>query len=442
MTIKEIFENKKEEECNVNGWVLSNRGNNKVRFITINDGSCFESLQLVLKGEQAESMDSARIGSSILATGSVKLTPQGNQELEIAIDKVRMLKNTDEDFPLQKQGMSREVLREIPHLRHRTNLFRAVMRIRSTLSQEIHAFFSERNFLNVSSPIITSNDGEGAGESFVVDDESKEMFFGKRATLGVTGQLHAESYANGFGDVYTFAPTFRAEQSHTQKHASEFWMVEPEMAFKGMDDGIKLSDDLLKSVIKNTINKHDKEFSFLEEFVESGLKNKLKNFLDTGIQKIDYSLAIKKLIEVKHLFEEQNIEFGMDLATEHEKYIANNLFKGPVAVVNYPKEIKAFYMKQNNDNKTVAAFDVLVPGIGELVGGSERECDYTKLVKRVNELGMDQSDLQWYLDLRRFGQLQSTGFGLGFERLVMYVTGIENIRDAIPYPRTPNNLKM
>ena len=440
MTIKDIYETKKEQQIEVKGWLISNRGNNKVRFITINDGSTFKNLQIVVK-DQAEEMDKARIGSAIKVVGDVVLTPEGKQELELKAQEIIVLKNTDEDYPLQKQGMSREFLREIPHLRHRTNLFRAVMRVRSTLTQEIHKFFEDRNFLNVASPIITSNDGEGAGEAFVVDDEEKDLFFGKKATLGVTGQLHAEAYANGFGNVYTFAPTFRAEKSHTQKHAAEFWMVEPEMAFTSMDGGIELADDMLKQIIKNTLNKHPEEFEFFEKYVDENLKERLSKFLDQGVQKIDYREAISKLQEVKDIFEEQNIEFGIDLATEHEKYIANELFGGPVAVVNYPKAIKAFYMKQNEDD-TVSAFDILVPGIGELVGGSERETNYDKILERTKELGIDQDDIQWYLDLRRFGQAQSTGFGLGFERLVMYVTGVENIRDSIPFPRTPNNLKM
>ena len=441
MTIKQILKNKIEEEVNIKGWLVSNRGNNKVRFLTINDGSSFSNIQVVVK-EQAEEMDSARIGSAVEVLGNIKLTPGGQQELEVVASKAILLKNTDMDFPLQKNGMSREVLREIPHLRHRTNLFRAVMRIRSTLTMEIHSYFNSKGFLNVAAPIITSNDGEGAGEAFVVDDESKEMFFGKKATLGVTGQLHAEAYSNGFGNVYTFAPTFRAENSHTQKHAAEFWMIEPEMAFKNIFNGIELADDLLKVVIKNTIDKHPDEFNFFEKFIDNDIKSRLNSFISKGVQTIDYSDAVKKLQEVRDKFEIKDIEFGIDLATEHEKYIASELFGGPVAVINYPKNIKAFYMKQNDDNKTVAAFDVLVPGIGELVGGSQRETNYDKLIERINEMGLDQEDLQWYLDLRRYGQHESTGFGLGFERLVMYVTGIENIRDVIPFVRTPKNLKM
>ena len=441
MSIKEIFKNKKETNTKISGWVVSNRGNNKIRFVTINDGSSFESVQIVIK-EQAAEFDSLRIGSSINVEGRIKLTPNSKQTLEIVSNKTILLSQADENYPLQKQGMSREVLRELPHVRHRTNLFRAVMRVRSTLSHEIHSFFSSKDFLLVAAPIITSNDGEGAGEAFVVDDENKGMFFGKKATLGVTGQLHAESYAIGFGSVYTFAPTFRAEKSHTQRHAAEFWMIEPEVAFMNMGGGVKLADQMIKTVIKKTMEKHPKEFEFLDKFIEKDLIKKLSAVIKTGIKTLDYSEAIKILEKNKNIFANKNIKFGIDLATEHERYLAEEYIKGPLAVINYPKEIKAFYMHQNNDGKTVAAFDVLVPGIGELVGGSQREVRLKKLESRITELGIDKEDLEWYLDLRRFGDAGSTGFGLGFERLVMYVTGVDNIRDAIPFPRTPKNLKM
>ena len=440
-TIKQIFSDKTEEKIKVKAWVLTNRGNNKIRFITVNDGSVFNNLQIVVKNP-TEEVDKVRIGAAIEVEGEIKLTPGQKQPLELISDKFTILKNTDEDFPLQKKGMSKEYLREIPHLRHRTNLFRAVMRVRSTLTMKVHEFFGKEGFLNVASPIITSNDGEGAGEAFTVDIDGDKMFFDKKATLGVTGQLQAESYANGFGDVYTFAPTFRAENSHTQKHLAEFWMIEPEMAFKGINEGIETADKLLKYVIKETLEAHPEEFAFFDEFVDKNVTSRLKKYISKEVSRITYTEAIEKLKLVKDKFEEQNIEFGLDLATEHEKYIASEMFDGPVVVMNYPKDIKAFYMKQNNDGKTVAAFDLLIPGVGELVGGSERETDYEKLETRLKEMNIPQEDLQWYLDLRRFGQAQSVGFGVGFERLVMYVTGVENIRDVIPYPRTPNNLKM
>lgn len=315
------------------------------------------------------------------------------------------------------------------------------MRIRSTLTQEIHAWFSLHNFLNCASPIITSNDGEGAGEAFVVDSEEGN-FFDKKATLGVTGQLHGEAYANGFGNIYTFAPTFRAENSHTQKHAAEFWMIEPEMAFVDQKGAIEIADSLLRAVIKNTLEKCKPEFEYLSQKVDEKIYDRLKLFLNNGVKILEYKDAIEELKKVSDKFDIKDIYFGLDLATEHEKYIADVLCNGPVALINYPKEIKAFYMKQNNDGKTVACFDILVPGIGELVGGSQRETDVEKLLRRMKELKIPVEDLQWYIDLRRFGHVESSGFGLGFERLVMYVTGIENIRDVIPFPRTPGQLKM
>ncbi|MCP4336934.1 MAG: asparagine--tRNA ligase [Mycoplasma sp.] len=445
--IKKILSN--VEELNgtsqvIKGWVISNRGNSKIRFLAINDGSTFESIQVVLKEEEKinlEEIDKLRIGSAILINGEVLYTPTGKQSCEIKATSFEILSIADEDFPLQKQGMSKEFLREIPHLRHRTNIGRAVMRIRSTLSQEIHKYFAEKDFLLAAAPIITSNDGEGAGETFVINEEGKDGFFDKKAMLGVTGQLHAESYANGFGKVYTFAPTFRAENSHTQRHASEFWMVEPEVAFADLKEIVSLSDDMLKQVIKNTLEKLPKEFDFLESNSE-GLIKKLNDFINTELKILDYKDAIAQLEKVKDRFKENNISFGIDLSTEHEKYLAKEFIGGPVAIINYPKDIKAFYMHQNDDNKTVAAFDLLVPGIGELVGGSQRECNYEKILTRIKEMDINQNELQWYLDLRRFGQAQSSGFGLGFERLVMYVTGIDNIRDTLPFPRTPGKLLM
>ncbi|MBN3534558.1 asparagine--tRNA ligase [Mycoplasma procyoni] len=446
-TIKEIILNAQKfdgQEIKVLGWLTGSRGNMNIKFVTINDGSTVANLQVVLKKENVnlEEVDKARDGASIKIEGILKYTPDSKQPIELQATKFVLLKNTDEDFPIQKKEISLEALREIPHLRHRTRLFKSIMLIRSTLALEIHKFFSQNNFLYVSAPIITSNDGEGAGEAFVVDDESEGMFFGKKATLGVTGQLHAESYAIGMNKVYTFAPTFRAENSHTKKHAAEFWMVEPEVAFYELKDIMQLADKMLKSVISATIETNSLEFDFLDEYLGIDVRERLKQFIAKELQFIDYRDAIKELQKVKTRFEEQNIEFGLDLGTEHEKYLAEELFKGPVAVINYPKSFKAFYMHQNEDGETVAAFDLLVPGIGELIGGSQREVRYEKLQQRIRELSIPEDDLQWYMDLRRFGDSGSSGFGLGFERLVMYVTAIDNIRDVIPFPRTSNNLKM
>lgn len=447
--IKSLFEKSKEfknKTLEIKAWVTSNRGNKKIRFISINDGSTVQSLQVTCKGEKFDfdKLDQIHLGAAVEVKGIVTLTPKAQQPLELVATKVKLLRDADLDFPIQKQGINLETLRDIPHVRHRTNLLRATMLIRSTLAKEVHKYFDEHGYLYFNAPIITSNDGEGAGETFVVNDEnSKDPFFGTRkATLGVTGQLHAESYAIGFKKVYTFAPTFRAEHSNTKKHAAEFWMIEPEVAFYELKDAIKLADDMLKSVIKNTIKKHPAEFKFLNETVDKGLLERLNHFLKTKLSVIDYRDAIKELAKVKDQFENQDIEFGLDLATEHERYISEKIFNGPVAVINFPKSFKAFYMHQNDDNETVAAFDLLVPGIGELIGGSQREVRYDKLLQRALEVGISQEELQWYLDLRRFGDSGSSGFGVGFERLVMYVTGVDNIRDVIPYPRTSGNIKM
>ncbi|WP_406616171.1 asparagine--tRNA ligase [Mycoplasmopsis hyopharyngis] len=432
-------------ELKVQGWVTSNRGNKKIRFISLNDGSCVQNLQITCKDSNLdfEMLDSISLGTSIEVLGTLKFTPDAKQPIEMIAKEVSILKLADSDYPIQKQEINLETLREIPHLRHRTNLFRTVMLIRSTLSQEIHRYFMDRDFIYVSSPILTGNDGEGAGEMFFVDTDEKEPFFGnKKVSLGVTGQLHAESYAIGFKKVYTFAPTFRAEHSNTKKHANEFWMIEPEVAFAKLQDVIQLSDDLLKNVIRNTIAKHPMEFEYLTSNVDQNLMSKLNTFLNNPLQIIDYKDAIKVLKKNKEKFENQKFEFGLDLATEHERFLAEEYAKGPVAVINFPKDIKAFYMYQNDDGKSVAAFDLLVPGIGELIGGSQRESRYDKLLKRSLEIGIDKDDLQWYLDLRRFGDSGSAGFGIGFERLVMYVTGMDNIRDVIPYPRTNGNIKM
>lgn len=433
-----------KKDIQVKGWLVSNRGNNKIRFITINDGSTIESIQVVLNNDKfdLEEIEKWKIGSAIEVIGDLVQTPNAKQPCEIQAKKISNIAPTDDSFPIQKQEINLETLREIPHVRHRTNTLRAVMMIRSTLAKEIHNFFDSKEFLYLNSPIITSNDGEGAGEAFVVDDENKEPFFSKKATLAVTGQLQGESYAVGFSKIYTFGPTFRAEKSNTKKHAAEFWMIEPEVAFYKLNDIINLADEMLKTVIKKTIEKHPKEFEFLDQRTNGTLIQNLNLFLNNKVKVIEYKEAIEILKNAKIKFEDNNIFFGLDLATEHEKYLTDIHFKAPVVVINYPKEFKAFYMYLNDDDKTVAAFDLLVPGIGELIGGSQREVNIEKLISRMNYYNISIEEMQWYLDLRKFGDAGSSGFGLGFERLVMYVTGIENIRDAIPYPRTFGNLKM
>ncbi|MBN0919494.1 asparagine--tRNA ligase [[Mycoplasma] gypis] len=447
MTIKTLLQNPEkfdQTSFSIKAWVSTLRGNKKIKFLAINDGSSVANLQVVLSAENLdlEKLENVKTGAAVFVEGMLHHTPQAQQPIELKASKFELLANVDEDYPIQKKETTLDFLREVPHLRHRTNILRTVMLIRSTLAQEVHAYFQKHDFVYVNSPIITSNDGEGAGELFVVDDENEDMFFKQKATLGVTGQLHAESYALGFKNVYTFAPTFRAEMSHTSRHAAEFWMIEPECAFYDLHKAIELADDLVKTVIKNTIAKHPQEFEFLVKNVKEDLLEKLNDFVNTKLSVLEYRDALKVLEQNKELFEEKDFSFGVDLASEHEKFLSGEYIGGPVAVINYPKQIKAFYMHQNDDNETVAAFDLLVPGIGELVGGSQRETRYDRLIARMKETNMNIEPLQWYLDLRRFGDAQSAGFGIGFERLVMYVTGMSNIRDVIPYPRTTGNLKM
>lgn len=441
---KQISQLQENVELTIEGWIISNRGNDKIRFITINDGSTIANMQLVVKGELASKKEISEIamGSAVSVIGKLHLTPEAMQPFELSVSKFLYINNPQEDFPIQKKETSLDFLREIPQLRHRTSLFRAIMLIRNSLMFEIHKYFQSKGFLNLSSPIITSNDGEGAGETLLVDDESKDYFFKQKAFLGVTGQLHAESYAEGFKKVYTFGPTFRAENSHTSRHLAEFWMMEPEVAFCDLKGIIEITDDMLKNVIANTLKNYPEEMKFLDSLQNNKLIESLNNFINKKLTIIEYKDVVENLKNYVDKFEEKDIFFGMDLASEHEKFLAENIIKGPVAVINYPKDIKAFYMYQNDDGKTVAAFDLLVPGIGELVGGSQRENRYQKLVDRINELKITQETLQWYLDLRRFGYAQSSGFGLGFERLVMYVTGTSNIKDVIPFPRVAGSIKM
>lgn len=448
MTIKQLFlDTKKIKDQSKNefeGWIINNRGNDKIRFLSLNDGSTINTLQLVVKDKDIKkfNIDKISLGTSVKVSGLLLLTPKAAQPFELVVNNLEVINLVDESFPIQKKETTVDFLREIPHLRHRTNLIKAIMLIRNGLTFEIHNYFQHHDFVNIAAPIITSNDGEGAGETLNVNTNSKEPFFNQNAFLGVTGQLHAEAYAQGLKKVYTFAPTFRAEQSHTSRHLAEFWMVEPEVAFYNLKDAIYLADDLLKTVISNVLKKYPDEMKLLDSLKNNELISTLNRFLDNKLTIMEYKEAVKLLEPKKDQFEEKNIFFGMDLSSEHEKYIAEKIVNGPVAIINYPKELKAFYMYQNDDKKTVAAFDLLVPGIGELIGGSQRESRYAKLEERLKELKIKQEPLQWYLDLRKFGYAPSSGFGIGFERLVMYVTGMANIRDVIPFPRTPGNLKM
>ncbi|MEJ1834260.1 asparagine--tRNA ligase [Mycoplasmopsis synoviae] len=447
MDIKDILLKPKsydQSELTISGWVSYFRGNEKVCFVEINDGSTIKNLQVVFKGFDFKLLENLKPGSAAVIKGKILHTPGKSQEVEMQALELVDYKKADEDYPIQNKEIKLETLREIPHLRHRTKVLRAVMLIRSTLAQEIHKYFIDKNFYYMNSPIITSNDGEGAGETFEVYGSEIKHFFGKnnKATLGVTGQLHGESYAVGFKKIYTFAPTFRAENSNTKKHLAEFWMVEPEVAFANLYDMINLAQDLLKNVLEKTLEKNKFEFEFLSEFLNINLKERIELFTKSDLKIVDYRDAIKELEKHKDKFENKDIKFGLDLGTEHERYLVESIFKCPIALVNFPKAFKAFYMHQNDDGNTVAAFDLLIPQVGELIGGSQREVRYEKLKQRINELNISEKDFKWYLDLRRFGDMGSSGFGLGFERLVVYATGIENIRDSIPYPRTVDNIKM
>ncbi|WP_462088327.1 asparagine--tRNA ligase [Mesomycoplasma hyopneumoniae] len=428
----------------IQGWITNIRGNLKIIFVELNDGSSFKNLQCVLKKEfiDFDKIENLALGVAVEISGIFSNTPERQQFGEVLVETLEIKGNNyNTNFPIQNQEISLEVLRQMPHFRHRSRLFRVIMKLRSALFFEIHKFFRRQGFINFSAPILTSNDGEGAGEVFIVDDENKD-FFNKKTTLGVTGQLHAEAYALGFKKVYTFAPTFRAERSNTRRHAAEFWMIEPEVAFFTLEQIIELAVKLLQKVIKSVIIRNKDEFIFLEKAGDKNLRKRLLQFCDSQVTQISYEKAIELLLEHQEKFEEKDLFFGCDLKTEHERFLTEEIFHMPVVIINYPKNLKAFYMHQNEDGQTVAAFDLLVPGIGELIGGSQREVRYEKLLARMNELNMNIEEFQWYLDLRKYGNPGSSGFGLGFERLLMYITGIENIRDVIPFPRTSKNILM
>ncbi|AOG60057.1 asparaginyl-tRNA synthetase [Spiroplasma helicoides] len=452
MDVKKIFEVYKEyekKEIKLLGRVRSHRQGKVVSFIVLNDGTTLKDLQIVYKADVKgfDKIQSARVSSIIEVTGMVVLTPDKLQPFEVQATELVLLDQSIEDYPLQKKEHSPEFLREISHLRARTKTFQSIFRLRSAAAFAIHEFFQKNNYVYLTSPIITENDAEGAGESFIVttraDNNYEEDFFGKKANLSVSGQLHAESFAQAFQSTYTFGPTFRAENSNTSRHAAEFWMIEPEIAFIDLTGNIKVIEDMLKYVINYIFENNMDELNFCDENLENGLIKKLENIKNSNFVKNTYSEAIEVLsqaVKNGHKFEENDIKFGMDLGSEHEKYICEVVNKCPTFLINYPKEIKAFYMKQNDDGKTVAAVDLLVPGIGELVGGSQREDNYDLLMKRCKEMNINTEELKWYLDLRKFGYFKSAGFGLGFERLVMYITGASNIRDVLPFPRTPKNL--
>ncbi len=455
--VKDLYRNTEkfaEKNVQVSGWVRTVRDSKTFGFIELNDGSFYSNVQIVFddKLENFDEICKLSISSSIIVEGTVVKTENAKQPFEIKASKVEIYDLSDSDYPLQKKRHSFEYLRTIAHLRPRTNTFNAVFRVRSVLSYAIHKFFNERGFVYVHTPIITSSDAEGAGEMFSVSsmdynnlpkcedgsvDFSKD-FFGKNAHLTVSGQLDVENYAFAFRNVYTFGPTFRAENSNTVKHAAEFWMIEPEMCFADLNDDMNLAEDMIKYIISYVLENAPEEMEFFDKFIAPGLLERLHHVVNSEFGRITYTDAIKELEKNNDNFE-YKVFWGADIQTEHERYLSETVFGRPVFVTDYPKEIKAFYMKQNPDGKTVAATDLLVPGIGELIGGSQREEDLEKLKTRMKELGLKEEDYWWYLDLRRFGSSKHAGFGLGFERMMMYLTGMQNIRDVIPFPRTPKN---
>ena len=455
--IKDLFRNKEKydgKEIKVSGWIRTLRDSKTFGFIELNDGSFFKNLQIVFNDtlDNFKEISKLTISSSIIVTGKLIITENAKQPFEVQANKIEIFNVSDQEYPLQKKRHSVEYLRTIAHLRPRTNTFNAVFRVRSLLSYAIHKFFQERNFVYVHSPILTSSDAEGAGEMFRVTtldlenvpktdngkvDDSKD-FFGRPAHLTVSGQLDVETYAFAFRNVYTFGPTFRAENSNTVKHASEFWMIEPEICFADLKDDMNLAEDMVKYIISYVLENAPEEMEFFDKFISPGLLERLNHVINSDFGRITYTDAIKELEKVNDKFEFP-VKWGSDIQTEHERYLSEVVFGKPVFVTDYPKDIKAFYMKQNDDGKTVAATDLLVPGIGELIGGSQREDDLNKLKNRMKELGLPEEEYWWYLDLRRFGSAPHAGFGLGFERMMMYLTGMANIRDVIPFPRTPKN---
>lgn len=443
-------ENKEINEIvEIRGWIKTNRNNGQIGFMEVNDGSCYKNCQVVYEKDKLtdfESVTKYLTGCSVIAIGRYVKTPEAKQPFEIHLQEINLLGNCDEDYPLQKKKHSLEFLRGIPHLRPRTNTFAAVFRIRSLLCFAIHEFLQKNGFVYVTPPLITGNDAEGAGETFTVttreDVQYEEDFFGKKASLTVSGQLHIESFALAFDKVYSFGPTFRAENSNTTTHASEFWMIEPEIAFADLNTNMDWIVKLIKYSINYVLENAKDEMTFLNQFIdqEHNLIEKLTKVVNSEFEVLTYTQAIEYLEKANKKFEFP-VSWGEDLKTEHERYICEEIVKGPVFITNYPKDIKAFYMRVNDDEKTVAACDLLVPGVGELIGGSQREERYDYLIKRMNELDIPVDALDWYADLRRFGSIVHSGFGIGLERMLMYITSIGNIRDAIPYARTPNNLK-
>lgn len=454
MDIREIYKSYQEldgKTVEVQAWIKNLRAQKEFGFIEINDGSFFNSVQVVYDNtlENFERVSKLYLSASIRVKGKLVLTPNNKQAFEIKAEEIEVLGDSTADYPLQNKRHSMEFLRSIAHLRPRANLFRAAYRIRSLAAFAIHKFFNEQDFVYVHTPILTASDAEGAGEMFQVTTldidnpprtedgavDYSQDFFDKPTHLTVSGQLEGETFAMAFSKIYTFGPTFRAENSNTTRHAAEFWMIEPEMAFMDNNQNMDVAEAMLKYVINYVMENAKEEIEFCNQFVDKGLIDRLNHVRNSDFERVTYTRAIEILKEHEEKFDVK-VEWGMDLQTEHERYLTEQIFKKPIFVTDYPKDIKAFYMKLNPDNKTVAAMDCLVPGIGEIVGGSQREEDYDKLEKRINELGLDMDSYDWYMDLRKYGSVVHSGYGLGFERLIMYITGIENIRDVLPFPRT------
>ena len=454
---RQLFRNLERFEhqsIELNGWVRNNRAQKSFGFLMINDGSFFETIQVVYEEslDNFKEIQKIRVGSAVTVYGVVIPTPNAKQPFEIKAHKLVLKGDCPEDYPIQPKRHTREFLREVAHLRPRTNLFSAVFRVRSLVAFAIHSYFQEKNFVYVHTPIITGSDAEGAGEMFRVTTldldniprneegvvDFKHDFFAKSTNLTVSGQLEGEAFALALRDVYTFGPTFRAENSNTQRHASEFWMIEPELAFADLKDDMDMAEGMIKYIINYVLENAPEEMNFFDQYVSKGVLNRVQTVANSTFKRITYTEAIDILLTANKKFENK-VEWGIDLSTEHERYLTDEVFKSPVFVTDYPKDIKAFYMRVNDDQKTVAAMDLLVPGVGELIGGSQREERLDILEKRMEEIGVPTEDLNWYLDLRRYGGVTHSGFGLGFERMVMYLTGVENIRDVIPFPRTPKN---
>lgn len=457
LDIRELYRNKEQyigKQVSVGGWVRSVRDSKTFGFVVLNDGTYFEPLQVVYHDtlENFAAVSKLNVGSAIIVKGMLVATPQAKQPFEIQAEEVTVEGASTADYPLQKKRHTLEYLRTMTHLRARTNTFQAVFRVRSMIAYAIHQYFQDRDFVYVHTPIITGSDCEGAGEMFRVTTldvdnlpktedgaiDYSQDFFGKETNLTVSGQLNGETYAMAFKNIYTFGPTFRAENSNTTRHAAEFWMIEPEIAFADLKDDMAMAEGMLKYVIRYVLEHAPEEMNFFNQFIDQGLLERLNNVVNSEFGHVTYTEAIDILTKNNDNFD-YKVSWGCDLQTEHERYLTEQVFKKPVFVTDYPKEIKAFYMKMNEDNKTVAAMDLLVPGIGEIIGGSQREDNYEKLVNRMDELGLKTEDYEFYLDLRKYGTARHAGFGLGFERCVMYLTGMGNIRDVVPFPRTVGN---